>query len=105
LPYYRWRLDAPISRPGYPADVRTVGDHVLRSRFNLGLNRKAAAATLGIDPETLKNWEEGRTEPEVRFYPALIRFLVYNPPSRAKDAESSDPARTDQSGVVPSRPS
>lgn len=28
---------------------------------------------------TLFNWEKGRSEPEIRFYPSIIRFLGYDP--------------------------
>lgn len=32
-----------------------------------------------LDPESLENWEKNRTRVAVRFYPALIAFLGYNP--------------------------
>jgi len=34
---------------------------------------------IGVDPESLKNWEGGKTEPAVGFYPRLISYLGYNP--------------------------
>ena len=34
---------------------------------------------MGLDPESLENWEKNRTQIAVRFYPALIAFLGYNP--------------------------
>jgi len=42
-------------------------------------NRKSAAGQLRIDPISLKNWEEGRTEIDVRFYPQLLDCLGYDP--------------------------
>jgi transcriptional regulator with XRE-family HTH domain len=45
----------------------------------LGLNQKAVAWEMGVATDTLKNWEKGRTEPEVRFLPALIAFVDHNP--------------------------
>lgn len=34
---------------------------------------------LGAENDTVRNWEKRRTEPEVRFLPAVIAFLGYNP--------------------------
>ena len=34
---------------------------------------------LGVDQDSIRNWEIGRTSIEVRYYPALIEFLGYNP--------------------------
>ena len=45
----------------------------------MDLTRKAAAERMGLDPESLKNWERNQTRIAVRFYPALIAFLGYNP--------------------------
>ena len=45
----------------------------------MGLNRKLAAGQIGVNPESLKNWEGGKTEPAVGFYPRLIAYLGYNP--------------------------
>ena len=56
-----------------------MGDHLHKRRLDLGLDQKQAAAQLGVDPESLRNWETGRMEPACRFYPALLDFLGYNP--------------------------
>jgi hypothetical protein len=45
----------------------------------LNLTRKAAAKRMGLDPDSLENWEKNRTRIAVRFYPSLIAFLGYNP--------------------------
>lgn len=39
---------------------------------------------MGLDPESLENWEKNRTRIAVRFYPALIEFLGYNPLPEAR---------------------
>jgi len=70
---------APKPKRGYPLALLTIGDHVRKKRLDQGLSRKAHARELRVDPLTLKNWEEGRTRVEVRFYPAIIAFLGYNP--------------------------
>ena len=56
-----------------------MGDHLLKRRLDLGQSRKFAANLLGVDPESLKNWEDKNTDPAVRFYPRLITYLGYNP--------------------------
>ena len=33
----------------------------------------------------MANWEKGKTQPVVRYYPAIIRFLGYNPLPPAGD--------------------
>jgi len=84
------------SRPirGYPAELRHLGDHVLKRRLDLGRNRKETAAELGIDAVSLKNWEEGRTKIEVRFFPRIIRWLGYDPlPTPSSDGQQVEHAR------------
>ena len=63
----------------YHLALVTFGDHLLKRRLDLGQNRKFAASLIGVDPESLKNWEGGKTEPAVGFFPRLISYLGYNP--------------------------
>ncbi len=78
-PTFRWRLNARRPIEGYPASLDHIGHHLLRRRLELGLQQKEAAKKLGSNPWCLRNWETGRHEIEVRFYPAIISFLGYNP--------------------------
>jgi DNA-binding XRE family transcriptional regulator len=39
---------------------------------------------LAVDADSIRNWEAGQTSIEVRYYPALIEFLGYNPLPLAK---------------------
>jgi transcriptional regulator with XRE-family HTH domain len=79
LPFCHWTLRGAIPRAAYPKALNTLGDHILKRQLDLGLTQKAAAKLIGVHPASLVNWEKGRTEIEVRFYPALIEFLGYNP--------------------------
>lgn len=63
----------------YLLAVVTLGDHLLKRRLDLGYNRKYAASLIGVDPHSLKHWEDGKTELAVGFYPRLIAYLGYNP--------------------------
>lgn len=45
----------------------------------MGLLQREVAAWIGVTKEVIHNWEGDHAEPEVRYYPALIGFLGYNP--------------------------
>src|SRR5437667_9909875 len=60
-------------------EPRTLGEHVRKRRLQLGLTQKRAAKELGVNPWTVLNWETGRFEPPIRWLPAILRFLGYNP--------------------------
>ena len=79
------RLKCPKPKRGYPLlTLLSIADHPRKRRLDLGLTQKDAAAQLGVDPDTVRNWEQARTEVELRFYPALIQFLGYNPLPEAR---------------------
>jgi transcriptional regulator with XRE-family HTH domain len=68
----------------YPLALVSLGDHLLKGRLDLGYTRKYAASLIGVDPESLKNWERAETEPAVGFFPRLVSYLGYNPLPRAE---------------------
>lgn len=47
--------------------------------MDLGLTQKDVGHRLSVDPDSVRNWEIGRTSIEVRYYPALVALLGYNP--------------------------
>jgi DNA-binding XRE family transcriptional regulator len=53
----------------------SLGEHLKKRRMDLAITRKEAARRIGADQWTVINWEKGRTEPAVRFVPAITRFL------------------------------
>ena len=79
MPYYRWSITGERPRPGYPKELKTLGDHLKRRRLDQGLTQKEAGEQLGVSPGSVQNWETGGTSIEVRYYPVLIEFLKYNP--------------------------
>lgn len=79
LPFCHRTLKAAVPKPGYPKQFSHLGHHVRARRIDLGLQLEPAASRMGVASDTLRNWESGRTEPEVRFLPALIEFLGYDP--------------------------
>ena len=74
------RLTAPkLPREDYPAEPKSLGEHIKKRRVDLGLLQREVAQQLGVDKWTVLNWERGKTGPDVRYYPAIITFLGYNP--------------------------
>jgi len=41
--------------------------------------QKDVAEQLGVDKTSVFNWEANTSKPEIRYMPAIIRFLGYNP--------------------------
>jgi transcriptional regulator with XRE-family HTH domain len=52
--------------------------------LDLGLLQRDVAKRIGVDKTTLTNWELGRTQPEVRFIPRILRFLETDPRAKGK---------------------
>jgi transcriptional regulator with XRE-family HTH domain len=48
-------------------------------RLDRGLRQRDLARELGVTPDTIRNYESGRSSPEVRLWPAILRFLGYDP--------------------------
>jgi transcriptional regulator with XRE-family HTH domain len=67
------------SRLGYPHDPKTLGEHLRRVRLDRDLWQKDVAREIGCSKASLLNRERGRAEPELRFLPAILRFLGYDP--------------------------
>jgi len=74
------RLECP--KPpleGYPVDPETIGEHILKRRLDLGLRQKDVANMIEVSEFTIRNWERGTNEPDVRHIPAIMHFLGYVP--------------------------
>ena len=62
-----------------PTVPQTVGDHMRRRRLALKMLQKDVAEQLDVDKTSVFNWEANTSTPEIRYMPAIIRFLGYNP--------------------------
>ena len=81
LPGIPIRLNA--LRPELLANQRDrLGALLLQRRRELALDRRAAARLIGVDAKTLMWWERDEKLPFVGAYPAIIRFLGYEPGPR-----------------------
>jgi transcriptional regulator with XRE-family HTH domain len=62
-----------------PVAPQTVGDHIRKRRLGLKLLQREVAEQIGVDTTSVFNWEGNRSSPEIRYMPAIIRFLGYDP--------------------------
>jgi transcriptional regulator with XRE-family HTH domain len=67
-----------------PIVPQTVGDHIRKRRLGLKMFQKDVAAEIGVDVTSIRNWETNAATPEVRYMPAIIGFLGFNPLPEAR---------------------
>ena len=67
-----------------PMQPKTVGDHIRKRRLGLKMLQREVAKQLGVEKASVFNWEANTSNPEIRYMPAIIRFLGYNPLPEAK---------------------
>jgi transcriptional regulator with XRE-family HTH domain len=80
LPFCHFELRAARSKPAmYPKQINSLGDHLSVRRLDLKLLQKQVAEQIGVHELTITSWEGNATVPEVRYIPAIIQFLGYNP--------------------------
>jgi len=72
------RLKAPKPKES-DFQPQTQGEHIRKRRLALGLNKKQAAAQLGVTSATITHWESEKTHPQIDEIPAILRFLGYDP--------------------------
>jgi len=63
----------------WPTEVKTLGDMLRCRRVELGLLQREVADRLGVSEASVWQWERNRTEPQVRYLPAIHNFLGYAP--------------------------
>lgn len=78
MPYVRICRKSLI-RQACDFEPQTLGEHIRRRRLVLSITQEEAAARLGVNAWTVHNWETGQTKPAIKFIPALVAFLGYDP--------------------------
>ena len=63
----------------YAREPKTLGEHLKKRRYELGLRQKDVADKLEIGPSTYITWETDQAEPEIRYWPQIIAFLGRDP--------------------------
>jgi DNA-binding transcriptional regulator YiaG len=80
LPFCHAELRAPKPKPSrYPKEINTLGDHIRSRRLDLDLFQSDVAEQIGVDTTTVCNWESNASIPAIRYIPALLQFLGYDP--------------------------
>ncbi|MBD1363486.1 helix-turn-helix domain-containing protein [Mucilaginibacter sp. ZT4R22] len=65
--------------PQYNPNPQTIGEHIRKKRIEGKLSQKAVADQLEVEENTITGWELERSQPLMKHYPAIIRFLGYYP--------------------------
>jgi DNA-binding transcriptional regulator YiaG len=80
LPFCHREFRTAKPKPAYyPKQINSLGDHIRARRLDLRLLQGQVADQIGVHELTITNWESNATVPEVRYIPAIIRFLGYDP--------------------------
>jgi transcriptional regulator with XRE-family HTH domain len=70
-------LDVPVSYLGCFEKLpeHTLGQRITKARLFHGLTKKELAIRLGVDPKTLRHWEQDKHEPFQRYLNALELYM------------------------------
>jgi DNA-binding XRE family transcriptional regulator len=80
LPFLKITLNAPKPKPAnYPANPKTLGEHIRKKRMDLGLLQRELAEIIGVNACTIHNWEMSYSLPQERLIPKIIEFIGYDP--------------------------
>ena len=78
LPFGALTLHGAKRKP-YKDNPETLGEHLRKRRHKLGLFQKDVALRLGVNQWTYITWELETRQPSVRYMPAILSFLGYDP--------------------------
>jgi predicted transcriptional regulator len=76
--HFEFRTSKPKSAY-YPKEINILGDHIRKRRLDLEILQKQVAYQIGVHEMTIASREGNATVPEVRYMPAIIQLLGYNP--------------------------
>ena len=65
--------------PAYPAELKTLGDHLRKVRLDHGLSQADVARILYASGTMVMAWELNRNQPTAKFAKRIIEFLGYVP--------------------------
>jgi transcriptional regulator with XRE-family HTH domain len=69
-----WTRSFPVSK-----QPQTIGEHLRKRRFELGIRQSEAAQRLGVSDRTLSQWECDRVYPTWPQQPDVAAYLGYDP--------------------------
>ncbi|MBY0377305.1 MAG: recombinase family protein [Gammaproteobacteria bacterium] len=78
LPCLRYRKNHAKPLPkSCLIDPQTIGEHIKKRRMDLGLFQRDIAQLWNVTEETITNWENGYSEPQIGYYARIAMFLGY----------------------------
>jgi transcriptional regulator with XRE-family HTH domain len=66
-------------KSAYQAELKTLGDHLRRTRLDRRLTQGDKASILLVDTDAVMTWEMNRHQPTAKFAKPIISFLRYLP--------------------------
>ena len=69
-----WTRSFPISK-----EPNTLGEHLKKKRFGMGIRQEEAAHILGVSDRSLSLWECDRLIPAAPYHARIVTYLGYNP--------------------------
>lgn len=63
----------------YLQNPDTLGERVRNRRLQLDLLQKDVANIIGVTEDTITNWENNHSKPDIFYFPRIINFLGYMP--------------------------
>jgi DNA-binding XRE family transcriptional regulator len=79
LPFYGLEISAiPPYLRGLD-NPKSIGEHLKKRRLQLQLLQADTAKIFDVCEDSITGWENGRSIPQIQYYPKLIEFLGYNP--------------------------
>jgi transcriptional regulator with XRE-family HTH domain len=76
--YLRLKTTRPIN-PAYPAELKTLGDHLRKVRLDRELSQVDVARLIQVTVDTVTGWELNRFNPTAKLARRIIQFLDYFP--------------------------
>lgn len=77
-----WKTQSKVKSASFHIQINEnshIGLHIKKRRLELSLFQKDVAKIFGISEDALRFWENGLAIPNIRYAPAIILFLGYNP--------------------------
>ncbi len=62
-----------------------MGDHLKKKRLDLNLFQKDVAQLIGVQTDSIVNWEQNRFQPQIHLLPKINDFLGYMPSELSKE--------------------
>ena len=60
---------------GYRMELKTIGDHLRKARMDKGLLQRDIARIIGVQTDTVTNWENNRSIPHLRYHNNIKKLI------------------------------